>query len=92
MSKKVYLGDSITPYWKLQEKYKTESGIGEIRDEMSSWWLSLIETRALENLCKVGYAKDGLPYNYLDVPPKSLQTVRNNKSITYIFNINKHSF
>lgn len=79
MCPKVYLGENVTLYWKLQEKYGSESGVESIRDEMSSWWLALLETRTLENLCKIGYTRDALPYNYLDVPPKSLQVVKNNK-------------
>ena len=98
MRPKTHLEDDVARYWELQIKYRTESEVEAIRNEMSSWWLSLIETRTLEILTGLGYVKDALPYNYLDKPPASLKAVENNKSntkhINHIFFIfhSKHYF
>lgn len=51
---------------------------GETKDALARWWLDLCEARVLAFLVARGFRPAALPYNYLDVPPRSLAAVADN--------------
>jgi hypothetical protein len=62
-------------FYQLQNKYLS----GEKKNELSRWWLDLIETEVEDYLKNYyNYQFDACPYNYLDQPPKSMEIVKHN--------------
>ena len=66
------------PYWKL----KVEGGhFSEEKGLLTVWWLRLIEETVDKFLTEWEYDFDAVPFEYLDVPPKSLVTIKHNLHI-----------
>jgi hypothetical protein len=54
---------------------------GTSKKEATDWWLSKIETETNQFLCDRGYALNALPVEYLDVPPRDFDVVKENLKI-----------
>ena len=59
----------------------------KVKEEMVSWYLSLIERRVGEYLETKGFVCDALPFNYIDNCPKDLNLVKKNLSLCIYANV-----
>eukprot|EP01102_Stenamoeba_stenopodia_P008779 TRINITY_DN2560_c0_g1_i1.p1 TRINITY_DN2560_c0_g1~~TRINITY_DN2560_c0_g1_i1.p1 ORF type:complete len:471 (-),score=113.47 TRINITY_DN2560_c0_g1_i1:75-1487(-) len=51
---------------------------GSIKESLTDWWLSLINDNVDNFLTELGYDHNAVPFDYIEVPPLSLEVVRNN--------------
>tara|TARA_R110002050_G_scaffold229362_2_gene364960 strand:+ start:74 stop:1360 length:1287 start_codon:yes stop_codon:yes gene_type:complete len=51
---------------------------GSQKQQMTEWWLDLIETRVDEFLDMKGYKRNIIPDNYIDEPPSSMNALKEN--------------
>ena len=54
---------------------------GTKKQEITSWWLSVIQQRVQRFLTGLHFDFEAVPYDYIDTPPNSLETIRTNLKI-----------
>ena len=70
--------DSVLDYLQLQKQLLVN---GTKKQEITEWWLSLIDLKVNAFLERIGYEFSAVPENYILEPPKSLDTIRDNLTI-----------
>lgn len=77
---KIQINSPIIPYHQLVREILN----GERKKKLTYWWLDLIETRIDKFLKEnVEYDIYAVPYNYIDQPPSSLQSIEKNLTIIH---------
>jgi hypothetical protein len=71
---KLELNAQLVPYAKLLHGHFFESQ----KDELTRWWLHLIETNVDSFLRSLGYDFDAVPFHYIDQPPRSMPVILKN--------------
>jgi hypothetical protein len=56
---------------------------GTKKQELTSWWLQHIESGVDSFLVARGYDSSAVPFQYLDVPPRSLQEIQGNLGVVH---------
>jgi len=69
----------LVPYHKIREEYSS----GMKKQELTQWWLDLIETRIEAFLAERKFDDKAVPFNYIDQPPTSLEAIRKNLQIIH---------
>lgn len=64
-------------FWRLARAL--ESGDG--KTGLAAWWLALIERRVLDFVAARGLDLGALPYDYIDVQPRSMDALRANLAV-----------
>jgi hypothetical protein len=72
-----YIGMFDFALGSLQLEKKTLMS-GSKKQQMTEWWLTTIETRVDDFLLGKGYHKGVIPDNYIDVPPRSMDELKQN--------------
>lgn len=76
----LYLHDPLVPYSQCKQHYLQ----GTRKEALTNWWLQLIEDRVDKYLVETGrYHQHAVPYNYLDQPPVSMQSIQENLRLVH---------
>jgi hypothetical protein len=70
----VELESGLIPYAKLAYGHFFESR----KDDLTRWWLQLIEKSTDSFLRSLGYDFDAVPFHYIDQPPRSMPVILKN--------------
>ncbi len=68
------LESGLIPYAKLAHGHFFESQ----KDDLTRWWLQLIEKSTDSFLRSLGYDFDAVPFHYIDQPPRSMPVILKN--------------
>jgi len=69
----------LVPYHKIREEFSS----GMKKQELTQWWLDLIETKIEAFLAERKFDDKAVPFNYIDQPPTSLEAIRKNLQIIH---------